>query len=53
MADVDTRRDVNTEIEATPLPSARERRHRSSLFRQAGRFVVLNAKIFALSRQHH
>ncbi len=34
-------------------PDATELRRRSSLPRQALRFVVLNAKILKLSRQHH
>lgn len=45
--------DVNRAIEASPLPSRSEIRHRSSLVRQAVRFVVLNVKILRLSRQHH
>jgi hypothetical protein len=33
--------------------SAAEQRRRSSLVRQAVRFVVLNLKILKLTRQHH
>ena len=45
--------DVNAEIAALPLPTPTELRRRSSLWRQALRFVVLNVKIFRLTRQHH
>jgi hypothetical protein len=44
---------IDAEISQTPLPTRRELRRRSSLPRQAVRFVVLNVKIFRLSRQHH
>ena len=45
--------DVNAEIAATALPSTAELHQRSSLPRQAIRFVVLNLKIMKLARQHH
>jgi hypothetical protein len=38
---------------ASAEPPSRELRRRSSLVRQALRFVVLNIKILKLSRQHH
>jgi hypothetical protein len=45
--------DVNEQIAATPLPSARELRRRSSLIVQLVRFVILNLKILRLSRRKH
>ena len=45
--------DINTEIASMPLPTQAELHRRSSLLRQAFRFVVLNVKILKLSRQHH
>jgi hypothetical protein len=45
--------DINQQINNAPLPTAGELRRRSSLLRQAFRFVVLNLKILKLSRQHH
>ncbi len=45
--------DINTEIASMPLPTQAELHRRSSLLRQALRFVVLNVKILKLSRQHH
>ena len=44
---------INQQIDNTPLPTAGELRRRSSMPRQAIRFVVLNLKILKLSRQHH
>ena len=45
--------DVNAEIAESPTATTAERKKRSSLIRQAARFVVLNLKILKLSRQHH
>lgn len=45
--------DINEQIMRSPLPSAAEMRHRSSLTRQGWRFAVLNLKILKLTRQHH
>jgi len=43
---------IDDEIARMPMPTAAELRWRSSLPRQAVRFVVLNLKIFRLSRRH-
>ena len=45
--------DVNDQIAHTPLPGEAELARRSSILRQAVRFVVLNLKILKLSRQQH
>ena len=44
---------VNDDIARTPLPTEAELRRRKSLPRQAVRFVVLNLKIFKLTRHGH
>jgi hypothetical protein len=46
-------RHTPADITSGDEPSRSELRRRSSLVRQAVRFVVLNVKIFRLSRQHH
>jgi hypothetical protein len=43
---------ANREIAASPVPDATTCARRRSVWRQAVRFVILNAKIFKLSRHH-
>ena len=45
--------DSHADVVIGTTPARSEFRRRSSIVRQAVRFVVLNVKILRLSRQHH
>lgn len=44
---------AQAQIDAAPLPDARELRRRRNLFVQFGHFVRLNLRMYLLAKRHH